>query len=608
MALADPTIHVPNLPTLENLGVTSVPDDLDVASIAAEWMASFTACAERGDAEGVAALFIPESHWRDMLALTWDFRTFNGLPAIRQFLTDRLASAKLSDIRVKEGLTGLQRPYPDIAWIQIGFDFATQGNVGQASGIVRIVPQSSGPWKAHHIYTNLEDLTGFPEKLGPRRNFAPNHGKWVSEREKSVAFENENPTVLVIGGGHSGLDMAARLKCLDVRTLVVERNPRIGDNWRNRYEALCLHDPVWYDHMPYLPFPPTWPVFTPAMKLGDWLESYAKAMELDVWTSSVVRTARKNDSGTWDVVVERQGKERTFTVKHVVFALGLGANEGKLPSYPGMDRFKGETLHSTQHKRASDHLGKKVVIIGACTSAHDIAADYYEHGVDVTIFQRSSTYVMSTKHGARRLLSPVYWEGGPPTDLADRLAASFPLFMSIELKRREARLIAEDDKEVLDGLRRRGFRLDMGQMDAGIAISLGSRGGGYYLDVGASQMIVDGKIKLKNDSQIAEFTETGLKFENGSELPADVIVFATGLGDPRVGIRRVCGDVVADQCKPLWGLNEEGEIHGIYRDVGIPGLWYMTGNLALSRFHSKHVALQIKAMEEGQFGERYSLQ
>ncbi|KAJ7648039.1 hypothetical protein FB45DRAFT_1052413 [Roridomyces roridus] len=541
-------MHVPNLPTLETLNAF-VPKDLDVNSVASEWMKAFSASCERGDVDGVSELFIAESHWRDMLALTWDFRTFNGLPAIRQFLTDRLASCKLTNFRVKEGLTALQQPYPDLAWIQICFEFTHA--VGEATGIVRIVPQSSGPWKAHVMYTNLDDLAGFPERLGPHRNFAPNHGKWVSEREKSVAFENEDPTVLVIGGGHSGLDLAARLKCLDVRTLVVERNPRIGDNWRNRYEALCLHDPVWYDHMPYLPFPPTWPVYTPAMKLGDWLESYAKAMELDIWTSSVVLSARKNDSGTWDVVVERQGKELTLTVKHLVFAMGIGAGEGHMPEYPGMDRFKGQILHSTQHKRATDHVGKKVVVIGACTAAHDIAVDYYEHGVDITMYQRSSTYVMTTKNGFQRMMNPVYWEGGPPVDLADRLGASFPHLSSIELKRREAKLIAEDDKELLEGLRRRGFKLNMGTMDAGFGLSAWDRAGGYYLDVGGSQMIIDGKIKLKNDSQIAEFTESGLKFENGNELPADVVVFATGLGDSRIGIRNICGDAVADKCSKI---------------------------------------------------------
>lgn len=244
-------MHVPNLPILDKLNA-SVPDDVNVASIADEWMASFSAAIERGDVDGVAALFIPESHWRDMLALTWDFRTFNGLPAIHKFLADRLVSSKLSNLRIKKELTALQRPYPDLAWVQVHFEFTTA--VGECSGIVRLVPQpNGGPWKAHVMYTNLEDLAGFPEKLGPLRNPAPNHGKWVSQRLKSISFENENPTVLVIGGGHSGLDVAARLKCLDVRTLVVERNPRIGDNWRNRYEALCLHDPVWYDHLPYMP-------------------------------------------------------------------------------------------------------------------------------------------------------------------------------------------------------------------------------------------------------------------------------------------------------------------------------------------------------------------
>ncbi|KAJ7748281.1 hypothetical protein DFH07DRAFT_830240 [Mycena maculata] len=596
-------MHVPNLPTLDRLNAT-VPADLDVSKVATKWMEEFSSFVQSGDVEGIVGLFVTESHWRDMLALTWDFRSFHGLPAIHKFLTDRLASSKLTNFHVREELTVLQRPYPDIAWIRIYFDFETQ--IGLASGIVRIVPQPGSQWKAHCMFTNLEDLKGFPENIGGLRNPAPNHGKWAQERLQSASFDNDEPTVLIIGGGHSGLDVAARLKCLDVRALVIERNPRIGDNWRNRYEALCLHDPVWYDHMPYMPFPPTWPVYTPALKLANWLENYAEALELDVWTSSTVVSARKNASGTWDVVVDHTGKERIFKVKHLIFATGYGAGEGKLPSYPGMDRFKGQILHSTQHKRATDHAGKKVVVMGACTSAHDLAVDYYEHGVDVTMYQRSSTYVLTTKNGWKHIMKGKYWEGAPPVDIADRITASFPHLMAIGLNQRQAIKIAEDDKEMLDGLRARGFRLNMGMMDAGFALSAWDRAGGYYIDVGASQLIIDGKIKLKNDSQIAEFTEMGLRFENGSELPVDVVVFATGLGDARNGVRKICGDEIGDKCKQIWGLNDEGEIHGAWRDLGVPGLWYMIGNLALCRFHSKHVALQIKAMEEGIFGVRYS--
>ncbi|KAF8209052.1 hypothetical protein K438DRAFT_1573180 [Mycena galopus ATCC 62051] len=598
-------LPVPNLPTLDRLNST-IAADLDVPRVATTWLASFASFVQAGDADGVVGLFIEESHWRDMLALTWDFRTFHGVSNIHSLLYDRLATSKPTNFRVKEGSPALLRPYPDLAWVNVMFDFET--NVGLASGVVRLVPVADGDWKAHCMYTNLDDLKGFPERIGALRDPAPNHGKWAQQRQQAASFQDEDPVVIIIGGGHSGLELAARLKCLDVRTLVIEKNLRIGDNWRNRYETLCLHDPVWYDHLPYLPFPPTWPVYTPALKLGNWLEHYAEAMELNVWTSSTVKSARPNDAGTWDVVVATNGNERRFNVKHVVFATGLGG-EAKMPSYPGMEIFKGQILHSTEHKRATDHVGKKVLIVGACTSAHDIAVDYHEHGVDVTMYQRSSTYVLTLKTATKRMMKPVYWEGGPPIDVADRLGASFPHVMAIPLHRRRAKLMAEDDKDLLGDLRKCGFKLNMGILDTGFVISVLDRGGGHYLDgwnIGASQLIVDGKIKLKNDSPIAAFTETGLKFENGSEKAADVVVFATGFGDARDVVRKICGDAVGDRCKPIWGLNAEGEINGVWRDLGVPGLWYMTGNLALSRFHSKHVALQIKAMEEGVFSERYS--
>jgi len=592
------------LPTLDRLGVT-IPDDPDAKKIVAEWFNSFSSAVEKGNVDAVVALLAPGALWRDILALTWDFRTFQG-PALQQFLIDRLVEAQISKFQLEDEYLGLKRPYPDLAWIEAMFTFETR--IGLGSGVFRLIPQKEGEWKAHCMFTNLEDLKGFPEKLGPLRDPAPNHGKWEEARRRSVAFEDGDPTVLIVGGGQSGLELAARLRCLDVSALVVEKNARVGDNWRNRYEALCLHDPVWYDHMPYLSFPSTWPVYTPAKKLANWLEHYAEALEIPVWTSSEVTAASPDASGMWKVTVSNsQGESRIFTVKHLVFATGFGSYRGKLPTYPGMDEFKGQILHSSQHKKAIDHAGKKVVVIGACTSAHDLCADYYEHGVDVTMFQRSSTYVMTTKNGWRILFEGVYSENAPPPDVADRLNASYPNRLTELLAPRRTLEIAEADKELLDGLRKRGFRLNLGYKDAGFSLAVWENAGGYYLDVGTSQMIVDGKIKLKNDSLIERFTSTGLKFENGSELPADVVVFATGVGDVRDNIRKVCGDALTDKCKPIWGLDTEGEIQGCWRDLGIPGLWYMMGNLAYCRFHSKHVALQIKAMEEGILGKRYSL-
>ncbi|KAJ7490350.1 hypothetical protein B0H11DRAFT_2010164 [Mycena galericulata] len=577
------------LPTLDRLGVT-VPPEVDHKKIATEWFDSFSTNAANGNTEKVSALFAEGAMWRDILSLTWDFRTFQG-ETLQAFLTDRLAAAQMSAFELKDEYLHLKRPYADLVWIEAMFGFET--NIGLASGVFRLIPQKEGDWKAHCLFTNLEDLKGFPEKIGPLRDWAPNHGKWEEARRRSSAFETGNPTVLIVGGGQSGLELAARLRCLNVSALVVEKNGRIGDNWRNRYDALCLHDPVYYDHFPYLPFPATWPVYTPALKLANWLEHYAEALEVPVWTSYEVTAATPDASGMWQVTVRNsQGGIRTFAVKHLVFATGFGSYRGNLPTYPGMDEFKGQILHSSQHKKATDHQGKKVVVIGACTSAHDICADYYEHGVDVTMFQRGSTYVMTTKNGFRILMDGVYSENAPPTDIADRLNASYPNRLTELLAPRKTLDIAEADKDLLDGLRKRGFRLDLGYKNAGFSLAVWESAGGYYLDVGTSQMIVDGKIKLKNDSPIERFTADGLKFKNGSELPADVVVFATGVGDVRENIQRVCGDELTHKVKPIWGLDAEGEIKGCWRDLGIPGLWYMMGNLAYCRFHSKHVALR----------------
>ena len=265
------------LPTLPKLGHPLIPADLDAAKTAAEWLSSFAKPAEKGDVDGILSVILESQYssdifkptynddfehsdteysvyWRDMLAFTWDFRTFEGTPKIKQFLVDRLSQPNsISNLQLHDGAQ-LVKPYPDITWIHLSFSFETK--IGLGTGIVRLVPISTAPnrnavWKAHSIFTNLDDLKGFPEKIGALRNPEPNHGKWEAQREKELRFEDKDPEVLVVGAGHSGLTIAARLKALDIPTLVVDKNARLGDNWRTRYEALCLHDPVCEWHLDY---------------------------------------------------------------------------------------------------------------------------------------------------------------------------------------------------------------------------------------------------------------------------------------------------------------------------------------------------------------------
>ncbi|KAI6145594.1 FAD/NAD(P)-binding domain-containing protein [Pisolithus tinctorius] len=609
-----PAVATPlrSLPTLQRLGSVVDRSLVDAQAVAKEWFLGFADAMSCGNYIRIASLLVEDAFWRDMLALTWDFHTYEGSGAIQQFIADQLPKFKPFAFKIRNDLIRLHVPYKDIVCIQAFFDFET--TVGHASGIFRLVPMADGSWKAHTVFTNLEDLRGFPEKIGALRDSEPYHKKWIESREREREFLDEEPGVVIIGGGQSGLTVAARLKALGISALVVERNKRIGDNWRNRYAALCVHDTVWYDHLPYMPFPSLWPIYPPAAKLGDWLETYAHSLELNVWTSAEVVSVDPGTHGKkWSVKVVRcDGRERVFHVNHVVLAMGFGSGLPNIPNIPCQDEFKGQILHSSQHKRATDHLGKKVVVIGACTSAHDICADYVDHGVDVTMVQRSSTYVMSAKEGIPRLTG-LYLENGPPTDIADRINASFPNFLLKLVHQRVVKGLAEADRDTLDGLRKVGFKLNMGEDDSGPVQFIWKRGGGYYFDVGASQKIIDGEIKLKSNGSITRFTPNGLLFEDGSTLDAEVVILATGYADGRTAYLRLLPGHLHDAVQPIWGLDDEGELYSVAREVGgrgpqaqkVAGLWAMLGNLAMCRFHSKHVALQIKAYEEGIFGERY---
>ena len=218
-----------------------LPADLNATEVAQEWFSRFAPLVQSGDATEIVSLLIDDSFWRDVLAITWDFRTFRGPSSIKEFLDQRLNNANFTNLNLGNA-TVVQLP-SSIAWIQGIFTFEV-GGFGLGSGVFRLVPTSDGQWKAYTVYTSLTGLKDYPEKTGKDRNPLPNHGKWLEQREREVEFVDSEPYVVVVGGGHGGLIIAARLKHLDVPTLVLERRDRVGDTWRKRYESLCLHDPV----------------------------------------------------------------------------------------------------------------------------------------------------------------------------------------------------------------------------------------------------------------------------------------------------------------------------------------------------------------------------
>jgi putative flavoprotein involved in K+ transport len=596
--------------------MTSTLDRSETAAQAGvnSWLNAFEDALVARDVERAAALFLPQSFWRDLVAFSWNLTTAEGPEGVADLLRSALDSTDPS------GFTASEEPTEEggitTAWI------AFETAVGRGRGLLRL-----RDGKAFTLLTSLEELKGFEEPARGRRPRGAEHGAdrnrttWLEGREKEAAElgYTRQPYVVVVGGGQGGIALGARLRSLGVEAIIVEKNARPGDSWRNRYKSLCLHDPVWYDHLPYLDFPSTWPVFAPKDKIADWLEMYTRVMELNYWGSTTATSARYDEqAGEWELVVDRAGEQVTLRPKHVVIAMGV-SGKPNVPSFPGMERFQGDQHHSSAHPGPDAYRGKRAVVIGSNNSAHDICAALWEAGADVTMVQRSSTHIVRSDSLMDIALGPLYSEealaAGMTTYKADTVFASLPYRIMHEFQIPVYDAIRERDADFYARLEKAGFLLDYGDDGSGLFMKYLRRGSGYYIDVGASELVADGSVQLAHGA-VRELTEDAVVLEDGTELPADLVVYATGYGSMNGWLRDLISPEVADRVGKVWGLGSdttkdpgpwEGEQRNMWKPTQQPGLWFHGGNLHQSRYYSLYLALQLKARQEGLATPVYSL-
>jgi putative flavoprotein involved in K+ transport len=574
---------------------------------AASWLEKFGAALKARDLDAATDLFADECFWRDLVAFTWNLKTMEGRAEIRDMLAATLERVAPSDWKLDGEAT--QADGVTEAWIT--FETGT----ARGKGHVRL---KDG--KAWTLLTTMMELKGHEEKKGTRRIKGAEHGvhrgrqTWLEKRQQEEAElgYSTQPYCVIIGGGQGGIGLGARLKRLGVPTLIIERNERAGDSWRKRYKSLCLHDPVWYDHMPYLPFPDDWPVFAPKDKVGDWLEMYTKVMELNYWSKTEALGAQYDEAKQeWEVRVKRDGEEITLRPKQLVFALGVSGFPN-LPPIEGAENFKGAQHHSSKHPGGEAYAGKKAVVLGSNNSAHDICADLWEHGADVTMLQRSSTHIAPSESLMELALGPLYSEEaiakGIDADKADLIFASIPyrimprfhIPVYEEMKKRNA--------EFYGRLEQAGFLLDFGDDGSGLFMKYLRRGSGYYIDVGASELVANGGIKLKSGVNIRRIKEHSVELTDGTELDADLLVYATGYGSMNGWVARLVSPEVADKVGKCWGYGSdttkdpgpwEGELRNMWKPTAQDAMWFHGGNLHQSRHYSRYLALQLKARMEG---------
>jgi len=566
-----------------------------------KWLATFENALCSHDRDALLECFAPQSHWRDLLAFTWNLSPHDDRQSIVNSLLAHQPKANARGFRIAEGRTPprrVRRTGMDV--IEAIFSFET--DAARCHGVLRL--PISTPGQAWVFSSSITELKGHEEPILDRRPegsaFSRNFGgaNWSDLRAREQAFENREPAVLVIGGSQAGITLAARLRLLGVDTLVVEKKSRVGQTWGDRYHSLALHNEVAINHFPYIPFPPNWPKYLPKDMLAGFLEFYAWAMQCNVWTDSTFLHGRYDEaSGRWDATVRlADGSERTLHPAHLVFANGIAGGK-RIPDLPGLADFKGEVLHTEDYYSGASYKGKNVLVLGAGTSGHDCAQDLHEHGAHVRLIQRGSTTVFSVE--AAGFNNTVHYQEHVPLEDADLIGTAPTLPLLRRGYQLNVQRMKEHDKELLEGLRARGFKLDFGPDEGGHQMKFRTRHGGYYLNCGCSDLIASGAIGLLQWENAEKFVAGGLMMKDGTLEKADLLITATGYHPQEKVVKDLLGEAVAAKVGPIWGLAQNGELRNMYCPTPQPGLWFLGGGLSQNRIYTHYVAIQIKARELG---------
>jgi putative flavoprotein involved in K+ transport len=566
---------------LGDIGLQTTPLNHTVQR-AEQWVAQLHASVAEQDWNGIASLFQSDSHWRDLVAFTWNFGTASGPAAIAERFRSTFASTHPRNFRISDENTGptvLTRNGRDSVDVHLQFETAQ----GSGVALARLVPDNSATsglicWL---LLTKLTGVNGRPALKRPRdpgRGFTPRTDRqnWLDVRREEQDFADREPEAVIIGAGHAGLFVAAHLRRLGVDTLVVEAHPRVGDGWRNRYRSLSLHNKTDMNQFPYLSYPETFPDYLPRDRFADWLEFYASATDVNVWTSTrFLGGTYDQTTGVWDVKVERSdGTQRTLRPRHIVSATGGFGGHPHVPHLNGIETFAGGIGHTQTFRSGEQYAGKNVVVVGTGTSAHDVALELYNDGAAVTLLQRGSTTVLSL-HSANSIWTN-YTDDSPieEADLKGLIGFIHPIFVDT-------------------------CQRDDGDNDTGWLMKFYARGGGYYFNVGCSDVIVEGGISILATQDVDGFVPTGVKLKSGEIQPLDFVVFATAYENRQEENRQFFGDAIAESVGPIGGFDERNEVRNAFSATAQPGLWFMFGGILAARQYSPLVALQIATALDG---------
>lgn len=574
--------------------------DTSAEVLAAQWLEAFSRALTSESRTALEVLFEPAAGWRDLVAFTWNLRQSHDRVAI----VDLLLGLN-PEIKAKGFLVDESRPRPSVIsaagepeLIELFFTFETAA--GEADGYAVLSADEDVParLRAHTLLTRLVSLHAGPAVWPPTgRLDAENPGiRWNRHLAERSEYADHEPEALIVGGGQFGVMTAANLGRLGVDALIVDRQPRVGDAWRSRYESLFLHQPHNILHFSMMRFPECFPEYLPKDKMAQWFESYVESFDLNFWTSTEFIGATYDEAaGVWEATLRRgDGSERVLRPKHLLMATG-GSNIPNIPELPGIESFGGETIHAGEYTDGSDYAGRKVLVIGCGTSAHDFALDVVVGGGSATLVQRGPQIVIDLP--TANLLYGDYLNREVPTELVDTRFLSGAVYHQQYQGFVGFQKLADDaDRDLHKGLTKAGMKVWNGADGTGFYYSYLSKAkGGYYINVGASDAIVRGDIKVIQREDIETFDADGIVRADGGHEDYDVVVFATAYRSITESIELAFGSEFTEKLGPVWGFDTDGEMRNVLKPTAHEGFWILDGSIPMARWHSPLMALLIKA-------------
>jgi cation diffusion facilitator CzcD-associated flavoprotein CzcO len=443
-------------------------------------------------------------------------------------------------------------------------------------------------WKIWILSTRLDHLDGCPEDQDLLR--APKQ-----QDGRPSTFEVD---VFIVGGGNAAAALAARLKALGVSNIMADRNANVGDNWMMRYDSLKFHVPTSYCGLPYSDYPPE--LQDKTLKKDDLaahLRNYVETFKLDVIGSVEIIKTTLNEDGRWRVEFRTPDGEYSVFAKHLVQATGIGSQIPYTPDIQEQKAYRGIAIHSSQYKNADklkDQGVKSVCVVGSASTAFDVIEDCYNAGLKVTMIVRSPQYLVPLEYIRHEFGLGAYNKG---VEASDAMFMMMPTIVDSQLGQALFAQLASQEPDRYSTLREAAFPvIDSRDPNAALMHNLIERGGGHYVDTGATKLLAEGKVAFRAGVEPKAYTESGLRLSDDSNLDADAVIWCTGYADKDA--RETFADImkITSPVDATWGVDEEGEIRGMWkRHSKVDNYWFMGGFTQQHRWHSRTLAQQIKA-------------